>query len=77
MLISPSGKLVYVMASLSGTLVNFVRDPETGRLSDPEVVRVTPDDGSLGPASIEVSPDGRIIYAGAQAHESVLLQNQH
>ncbi|MBK1826179.1 lactonase family protein [Haloferula rosea] len=62
---STDGKLAYVLSELTLTVVAFSRDPESGQLSQKQVVSVLPDGEStdgMTCSEILVSSDGRFVY---------------
>lgn len=59
--VSPDGKLVYAVASLSDTLARFSRDAETGKLEFIESIPVG-EKTNPGSAGIAFSADGKTCY---------------
>lgn len=69
--LSPDGRNVYACATRSGTVANFRRDRETGKLTFLETL---PDGGEAGAAraaGVGVSPDGRFVYVATEDGKSV------
>ncbi len=68
--VSPDGKLVFAVTSVSDRLFRFTRDPQTGKLtfitSQQADIFVQP-----GTAGVCVSPDGKFVYAADEAENAV------
>lgn len=83
--ISPDGRNVYVAAAGANAIAIFDRNPVTGALTQPQgkrgcvaaVVGNAKGDGCglaiglLGPNSVQVSPDGRTVYATSRSGSSI------
>jgi DNA-binding beta-propeller fold protein YncE len=70
--VSPDGKNVYVTAAVSGSLLTFARDAETGALTPAECIsddgsdgRCTDGTGLFGASSVTVAPDGGQVFVTA------------
>jgi DNA-binding beta-propeller fold protein YncE len=80
--VSPDGRNVYVAAANADAIVVFTRDPRTGRLSQPAgtagCIAVGGADGCatatglVSPNAVEISPDGRTVYATSRADNAVV-----
>jgi 6-phosphogluconolactonase (cycloisomerase 2 family) len=75
LVLSPDGGHVYVTGKTNGTLVDFRRDPVTGRLS---LQQVLVDDGQVikglaGAEAVTVSPDGKWIYVAAYKDKAISI----
>ena len=75
--ISPDGLNVYVAgAGAEGSVVGFVRNPDTGLLSEPQIFKGGFGDGRIrelnNPRHLEVSPDGRHLYVASTGLSSIL-----
>jgi 6-phosphogluconolactonase (cycloisomerase 2 family) len=73
--LSPDGGHVYVTGRTNGTLVDFRRDPVTGRLSLQQVLHegVQALKGLGNPAAATVSPDGKWIYVAAYKDKAISI----
>ena len=82
--VSPDGKSVYVASvGLAGGIAIFERDPDTGDLSqDPGAAGCVNETGSgctdglsqlLGVETVEVSPDGKAVYALSPARDAITI----
>lgn len=71
--LSPDGRHLYVASEFDHALAVFERDPKTGRVSfvEAEVDGVDGVEGLFGLGGVEVSPDGRHVYACAGFGSSV------
>jgi 6-phosphogluconolactonase (cycloisomerase 2 family) len=70
--VSSDGLSVYAVATQSGALACFRRDPNSGRIDAVETL--SPEDQSLaGAAGVAISPDGRFVYAAAENHQSIAV----
>ncbi|MGE7878963.1 lactonase family protein [Peribacillus muralis] len=71
----PNGKFAYVMAELVPEVIVLSFDDQTGRFSELQTVRSTPDDfkeNNQGSA-IHISDDGRFVYAANRGHDSIAV----
>ena len=71
--VSPDGKHVYVSAFGEGAVVTFSRNSHTGAI---EFVEVDKDgiggvDGTAGASGVEISPDGKHVYATGQTDDAL------
>jgi 6-phosphogluconolactonase (cycloisomerase 2 family) len=70
--ITPDGRNLYAVATRSGSLACFARDPKTGKLTYQETLADDAGKGELGGAAgVAVSPDGRFVYVAAE-HDNAL-----
>lgn len=69
---SPDGQSVYVINELDSTIAGYRY--EDGRLAPFQIVSTLPEDftGNSRGAAIDVSPDGRYVYATNRGHDSVV-----
>jgi 6-phosphogluconolactonase (cycloisomerase 2 family) len=72
--ITPDGLNVYAVATRSGTVASFRRDPATGKLRYLETL----DDGGEGAgengaAGLGISPDGRYVYVATEDKKSLSI----
>jgi 6-phosphogluconolactonase (cycloisomerase 2 family) len=69
--VSPDGKSVFAVASVSDRLFRFSRDPETGKLTfiASQEVGVLRKPGSAG---LCFSPDGRFVYVADESGSSIV-----
>lgn len=69
---SPDGQTVYVINELDSTIAGYRY--EDGRLAPSQIVSTLPEDftGNSRGAAIDVSPDGRYVYATNRGHDSVV-----
>ena len=77
--ISPDGLNVYAAAAAQSGVAVFTRDPETGALTQTGCVknyndndRCTQATGLRGVDAIDVSPDGKHVYAAARESDAVV-----
>lgn len=71
-LVSPDGRNVYAVATASGSLACFERDPAKGKLRLLEVLTNSSGAGALGGAAgIECSPDGHFLYVAAEFEQTI------
>jgi 6-phosphogluconolactonase (cycloisomerase 2 family) len=73
--VSPDGRLVYALGTLSDRLVRFAREPATGKLtflgSQSVGVKVLP-----GSANLAFSPDGKFVYVADENANSIVVFKQ-
>lgn len=71
----PSGRYVYVVNELSSTITVLSYDAAKGELAPIESVSALPAgfSGTSYPGEIEVSPDGRFVYASNRGHDSLAV----
>ncbi len=69
----PSGRHVYVIGELDGSITVFDYEPETGGLAQKQVVSILPPGFAETPwaADIHLTPDGRFLY-GSERTSSTL-----
>jgi 6-phosphogluconolactonase (cycloisomerase 2 family) len=73
--LSPDGKSFYACGTTSRSLASFTRDPVTGKLT---VIASLHDASTgaadeLGPANVQVSPDGGFLYATLESSGAVAI----
>lgn len=67
--VSPDGRNVYAVATTSGALAAFERNPKTGKLT---LIEMIGDDELVqGSAGIAVSPDGQFVAVAAEERQTV------
>lgn len=71
----PSGRAFYSIQEEGSTIVRFDYDPETGKLDERQTISTLPPGyaGSNFCSGIEVSRDGRFVYAGNRLHDSIAI----
>lgn len=75
--VSPDGRLVYALGTLSDRLVRFAREPATGKLtflnlgSQSVGLKVLP-----GSANLAFSPDGKFVYVADEDANSIVVFKQ-
>lgn len=60
--VSPDGRHVYAVGSISSSLASFERDSTTGRLTLIEILNREQDGNSTGLGGLGLSPDGQFVY---------------
>lgn len=68
--VTPDGRSVYAVGTVSGSIACFDRDPKTGRLIYVETIS-EPIDAVSGAAGINTSADGRFVYVASENTQSV------
>jgi DNA-binding beta-propeller fold protein YncE len=79
--VSADGRHVYVAAAESGAVLTFVRDVETGLLTQrgcilqdaPRRGSCTPGKGLGGPIALTLSPDNRTLFAASYVSDSIAV----
>ena len=71
----PAAPFAYVINELDSTLTTYGYDRETGSLTPLQIVSALPDTftGNSRGSEIEISPDGRFIYASNRGFDSVAV----
>ncbi len=71
----PDGRLAYVINELDSTISALRFDPASGALTPFQIVSSLPDSfvGASRGAEIEVSADGRFVYASNRGHDSLAV----
>jgi len=69
--VSPDGLNVYAVATLSGTIASFRRDPATGKLNYLETVADGGEGDGPGAAGIAISPDGQFVYVATENKKAI------
>lgn len=69
----PSLNIAYVMNELNSTVSVFDYDPETGSLTEKQVITTLPDDFDEwnSTADIHVHPNGKFLYASNRGHNTI------
>jgi len=69
----PTMNLVYFVNEKSSSVTAFQLDPDTGTLAALQTTSTLPDDfrGKNTCADIEITPDGRFLYASNRGHDSI------
>ncbi|MDR3495012.1 MAG: lactonase family protein [Ancalomicrobiaceae bacterium] len=72
---APDGRSVYVINEVSSTVAHLGYDAATGRLSLRQVISTLPDGFSAwnNCSELQISPDGRFLYAANRGHDSIAL----
>lgn len=75
----PSMSLVYVLQELDSTITALAFDPTNGRLSHRQTIAMLPDAFTENntASEIQVSPDGRFLYAANRGHDSLSIYAIH
>ena len=70
----PSGKYVYLINELNGTLTAFAWGAEQGTLTELQTLSTLPAGytGGISCADIHISPDGRFVYGSNRGHDSLV-----
>lgn len=70
----PTLNMAYVMNELNSTVSVFDFDPETGSLTEKQVITTIPDDFTEwnSTADIHVHPNGRFLYGSNRGHNSIV-----
>lgn len=69
--VSPDGLNVYAVATRSGTIASFRRDPVTGKLIYLETVADGGEGGGPGAAGIAISPEGQFVYVATEDKKAI------
>ena len=71
----PNGKTLYSIQEEGSTVVVFDYAPKTGRLTERQTISTLPKGiaGSNFCSEIQVSRDGRFVYAGNRLHDSIAI----
>jgi 6-phosphogluconolactonase (cycloisomerase 2 family) len=69
--VSPDGLNVYAVATISGTIACFRRDPSTGKLDYLETVADGGDGPGMGADGIALSKDGRFVYVATEDKKAI------
>jgi 6-phosphogluconolactonase (cycloisomerase 2 family) len=69
--VSPDGLNVYAVATRSGTIACFRRDPATGKLNYLETIADGGEGGGLGGAGIAISPEGQFVYVATEDKKAI------
>jgi 6-phosphogluconolactonase (cycloisomerase 2 family) len=72
--VTPDGRNVYAVATRSGTIASFRRDPATGKLKYLETLNDGGEGGGdAGAAGIGISPDSRYVYVATEDKKSLSI----
>ncbi len=71
--ITPDGLNVYAVATRSGTIACFSRDPGTGKLTLIETIPDGAEGNGFGAASASISPDGRFVYVPTEDKKAISI----
>jgi 6-phosphogluconolactonase (cycloisomerase 2 family) len=71
--VSPDGLNVYAVATRSGTVASFLRDPASGQLRYLETRADGGDIGGSRAAGIGISPDGRFVYIATEDGKAITV----
>ena len=71
----PSGKFVYVINEMAGTVTAFTYDAQRGAMSEFQTVPTLPADfnGRSSTAEIAVHPSGKFLYGSNRGHDSIAI----
>jgi 6-phosphogluconolactonase len=71
----PNGKFVYLVNEMASTVITYAWDSATGKLTELQTSSTLPPDfnGKNACAEIEVSPNGKFLYASNRGHESLAV----
>ena len=71
----PGGRWAYLINELGSTITAFEYDPESGRLSEFQVIGTLPTgfSGSNTTADIHVHPSGGFVYGSNRGHDSIAI----
>lgn len=71
----PSGRVAYSVEELSSTVAVLEADSRTGALRQIQRLEMLPDDfeGDNTGAEIQITPDGRFLYATNRGHDSLAI----
>jgi len=71
----PSGKFVYVINEMAGTVTAFTYDAARGAMTEFQTVPTLPADfkGNSSTAEIVVHPSGKFLYGSNRGHDSIAI----
>ncbi|MCL4262053.1 MAG: beta-propeller fold lactonase family protein [Anaerolineae bacterium] len=71
----PHGRVVYVLAELSSQVFVLAYDPESGDLRHQQTIATLPPECATPNtgAHVQVSPDGKFLYASNRGHDSLAI----
>ena len=71
--VHPGGKFLYLLNELAATLTVIEYSPDSGATKQLQTISTLPDgyEGSRGTAEVQVTPDGRFLYASNRGHDSI------
>ncbi|HEX7859146.1 MAG TPA: beta-propeller fold lactonase family protein [Verrucomicrobiae bacterium] len=78
LILSPDEKHLYAVATRSGTVASFDRDPKTGRLKILETFTDDDNNGiTAGAAGVAISPDGKHVYIAAEGQATISIYRRN
>ena len=71
--IRPDGKFLYLLNELKSTLTVIAYEPGSGDCEQLQTISTLPGDyrGANGTAEVQITPDGRFLYASNRGHDSL------
>ena len=71
--VSPGGQRLYLLNELKSTLSNITYDPTSGKTKVVQTISTLPADydGRNGTAEVQITPDGKFLYASNRGHDSI------
>jgi len=74
--VSPDGLNVYAVATRSGSIASFRRDPESGKLTYLGTIPDCAEGGPNGAAGVTVSPDNQFVYVATEDKSTISIFNR-
>lgn len=70
----PNGRLVYLLCELDGTVYAFDYDPQTGALTQKQVIPTMAADyqGKIWAADLHITPNGKFLYASERTTSTLI-----
>lgn len=71
--VAPGGKYLYLLNELSSTLAVIGYEPGSGETRQLQTISTLPEGftGNNGTAEVQITPDGRFLYASNRGHDSL------
>lgn len=71
--IRPDGKFLYLLNEMKSTLTTIAYDSGSGNCEQLQTISTLPGDyrGANGTAEVQITPDGRFLYASNRGHDSL------